>query len=154
MYERRVALIGFGYEVFTLPQPGVRVGALEAAADDEGRVEAALGKHAGYEAGGRGLAVSAGDRDRIAKPHELGEHLGPRNHRHQLLACCGNLGIGFIDRAGDDNGICVADVFFSVADEYGSAQLFEAPGLVVGLEVRALDVITEIQHDLGYPRHA
>jgi hypothetical protein len=98
--------------------------------------------------------VGAGDRDRIAEAHEFGEHLGSRNHGHQRLARRGNLGIGFIDRAGDDNRVCIANVFFSVADEYGSAQLFETPGLVIRLQIRALDVVAEIQHHLRDTRHA
>ena len=154
VHERRIALVSLGDQVFTLPQPRIRIGALEPAADDESRVEAALGKHTGDEARGRRLPVGAGDRDRIAEAHQFREHLRSRHHRHQLLARGGNLRIGFIDRAGDDNRICIADVFFSVADEYGSAQLLEAPGLVVRLEVRTLHVIAEIQHHLGNSRHA
>jgi hypothetical protein len=45
--------------------------------------------------------------------------------------CAGgtDFGVGFIDRAGDDYGVCIANMVFSVADEDGCALLLEAPCL-------------------------
>jgi hypothetical protein len=84
-----------------------------------------------------------GHRDRITEPHKLGQHFGPLHNGHQTLASSGNLRIGFIDRAGNDNGICVLDVCLSVADEYGGALILEAPCLFVGFNVGALDFVAQ-----------
>ena len=43
-------------------------------------------EHRGDERRGRGLAVRAGDRDAVLHAHQLGEHLGARDHRDLQLA--------------------------------------------------------------------
>ena len=98
--------------------------------------------------------MCSGDRDRVAEAHQLGQHFGSTHDRHPLLACRRNLRVGFIDRAGNDYGVCVAYVVGSVADEDGGALAGKALCLLVGLEVGPLHVVTEAQHDLGYSRHA
>ena len=58
MHERGVALVGLGDQVAARAQARIAAGALEPAADHEGRILATLGQHAGDQAGGGGLAVA------------------------------------------------------------------------------------------------
>ena len=154
VYERCVRLIGFRDEVLALTQSRVRVGALEPATDNEGRIKSAFGKNAGDQARRRCLAMRSGNRDRIAKTHEFREHLGALHNGHHLLACGNHFGIGFIDRAGDDNGVCILDIACSVADEYSGALLLKALCLFAGLQIRTLHGVAQAQHDFGNAGHA
>jgi hypothetical protein len=63
--EGRVALVGLDDDVVARAQAGVGARAVQPAADDEGRVDAGLGQHAGHQRGGGGLAVRAGDGDAL-----------------------------------------------------------------------------------------
>ena len=80
---------------------------------------------------------------------ELCEHLGTADNRHQPLSRRCHFRIGFIDRAGNNYGISITYVVSSVADEYGRALIFKAPGLFVRFQVRALHGIAKTQHDFG-----
>ena len=98
--------------------------------------------------------MRAGDCDRVAEPHEFRKHLGALHDRHDFLPCRDDFRIGFIDRAGDHNCICVFDIVRSVADEYGRALFFEAHCLFTGLQIRALYRVAKAQHDFSNARHA
>ncbi len=50
----------------------------------------------------RRLAVGAGDRDALLQTHDLAEHLGAADHRDAPRAGGLDLGVGFLDRRGDD----------------------------------------------------
>ena len=92
--ERAVGLVGLGHQVLALPEPRVGAEARHAPADDDGRVEAALGEHGADHRRGRRLAVRAGDRDAVLEPHQLGQHLGARDHgdlRAARAACTSTL---------------------------------------------------------------
>ena len=54
---------------------------------------------------GRGLAVRAGDRDAVLHAHQLGEHLGARDHRDLQLARAHHLGIRERHRRRDDHHV-------------------------------------------------
>ena len=58
----------------------------------------------------RRLAVSAGDGDSFAQLHQLGQHLGPGNHRDAARARGGHFGIGRPHGGRIDDTLGVADV--------------------------------------------
>ena len=78
--ERAVALVGLRDQHLALAEPRVRAQADHAPADDRGRVEPARREHLGGHRGRRGLAGRAADRHAVLHAHQLGEHLGARDH--------------------------------------------------------------------------
>ena len=81
LQERAVRLVGLGHQELPLAQLGVGPQGVELAADDDGRVDAAVGQDRGHHGGGGGLAVGAGDGDAVLHAHQFGQHLGPRDDR-------------------------------------------------------------------------
>jgi hypothetical protein len=84
--EGRIGLVGLGHQKIAGPEACVGAGGVEPAANDEGRVHAALGQNRRHQAGGGGLAVRAGDGDSLLEAHQLGKHLRTRHHRHLATA--------------------------------------------------------------------
>ena len=103
--ERRIGLVGLGHQEVTLAQPRVDSRRQQSAADDERRIETALGQHAGDEARRRRLAVRAGDRDALLQSHQLGQHQRTRHDRHATLARGQDFGIVGRDGSRHDNYI-------------------------------------------------
>ena len=83
--KRGVALVGFRHQVITCTQLRMARGTVQLPADHEGRVQATFRKQAGGQAGGRGLAMGAGDTDAETETHQFGEHLGARHHGDALF---------------------------------------------------------------------
>ena len=75
------------------PEPRVAAEGAEPAADHGGRVEARALEHQRDHRRRRRLAVRAGDGDAEAQAHQLGQHLGARNHRHAARAGLDDLGV-------------------------------------------------------------
>ncbi|MCY1520553.1 hypothetical protein D9M68_553350 [compost metagenome] len=152
--EAGVALVGLGHQVAAGAELGVGAGRVQAAADDEGRVEAAGGEHRGDQAGGGGLAVGAGDGDAVAVAHQLGEHFRARHHRQATFEGGGDFRVGLVHGAGDDQHVGAIGVFRAMADEYLRAELLQALGHRRGLEVGAGDFVAEVQQHFGDAAHA
>ena len=88
-----------------------------APADHGRRVEAGRVEHVGDQRGGRRLAVGPGDGDAVLHAHDLGEHLGPRDHRDAAPLGLRHLRVAGADRRGDDDDVGVAlEVARVVAD--------------------------------------
>ena len=153
VHERRVAFVSLGHQVLALAEPGIGVGALQAAANDESRVQAAFAKHARDQAGGGCLAVRASHGDRIAKAHQLRQHLRARHDRLQRLPCGEQLRVRFIDCAGHHHRIRVAHVLGRVTDKNRRAVVLQPGDLGISLQVGPLDLVTETQHDFGDAGH-
>ncbi len=154
VHKTRIAFVRFGHEVFTLSEPGIAVGTLKAATDDEGRIEATFGQHARDQARRRRLAVRAGHRDRIAKTHELGQHFRALHDRHQSFARRCDFRIAFVDGTRHNDRVCVANILGVVSDKNGRTQFFEPSDRRIVLEIGALYLVTEAQHDFRYPGHS
>ena len=103
--ERAVALVGLGDQVLSLAESRVRPERAQLAADDDGGIASSLAQDRPEQRGGGGLAVRARDRDAVLHAHQLGEHLGARDHRHLQLARAHHLGIRERDRRGDDQHV-------------------------------------------------
>ena len=63
------------------PSRALLPNALKPPANHRRRIQSGPLEHQRHHRGRAGLAVRAGDRDAEAQPHQLREHLGPRNHR-------------------------------------------------------------------------
>jgi hypothetical protein len=120
--ERRVGLVGLDHDVLARAEARVRAGAVEAAADDEGRVDAGLGQHAGDQRRRRRLAVRAGDRDALLQAHQLGQHHRARHHRDALGARGDHLGVVALHGGRRDDRLRIGDVGRVVADVDADAQ--------------------------------
>src|SRR5213593_1884307 len=154
LQERAVGLVGFGDEELALAQPRVRAETRHPAADDDRRVEAALGQHGADHRGGRGLAVGARDRDAVLETHQLGEHLRAGDRRDLLPARGLDLDVVARDRRRVDDHVRALDVGGLVTDEHLRAQLGEPLDGIAPLLVRAGHPVAEVQEDLGDTGHA
>ena len=78
----------------------------ELAADRERRVEPAVLQRHDQHRRGRRLAVGAGDHQRGAPGHQLGQHRRPQHHRNAAAPGLDEFGVGLRDRGvgGDDRG--------------------------------------------------
>ena len=84
-----------------LAEPRVAAEGAQPPADHRRRIESGALEHQRDHRRRRRLAVRAGDRDREAQPHQLGEHLGPRNHR-DLPRARASTTSGFVGRTADE----------------------------------------------------
>ena len=92
--ERAVALVRFDDHIFAAAQARRGAGVIDAAAHDEGGVEAGRAQDRGDHGCGGGLAMRAGHRDAVFQAHQFGQHLGARNdgnlqpHRFRRFRDC------------------------------------------------------------------
>ena len=111
-------------------------------------------QHGGDQAGGRGLAVRAADRDRPFQPHQFGQHLGAPHHRDQPRAGAGDLRIVRLHRGRHDDDLGAAEVGGVMADGDRDAGLAQ-PADIGGIgDVAALHRVAEVMQHLGDARHA
>ena len=151
--EGRIRLVGLGDQEIALTEAGIGAGGIEAAADDEGRIDTAFGEDAGHQAGGGRLAVRAGDGDAAFESHQLGQHLRARHDRDFPFAGGDDFRIIRLDRRRDHDGIGAGDVLGGMADGDADALAFEAAGRGAGGEIGAADVEIEVGEDFGDAAH-
>ena len=154
LQERAVGLVGFRHQELAPAEAGVRAEVRHATADHDRRVEATLREHGPDHRRGRGLAVGAGHRDPVLEPHQLGQHLGPRNGRDLVLARRLDLDVVARDRGRIDDHVSALDVLGAVADEDLRPEHGQPLDRVVASLVGAGHPIAEVHEDLGDPRHA
>ena len=154
LQERAIRLVGLGHEIVALAEPGVGAEVRHASAHHDRRVVAALGQHGADHRRRRGLAVGAGHRDAVLEPHELGQHLGPRDRRDPVLAGGLDLDVVARHRGGKDDHVRAFHVARVVADEDLGPHLLQALHRVGPLLIRAGHRVAEVQQDLGDARHA
>ncbi|MCY1397037.1 hypothetical protein D9M71_120250 [compost metagenome] len=152
--EAGVALVGLGHQVAAGAELGIGAGGVQAAADDEGRVQAAGGEDRSDQAGGGGLAVGTGDGDAVAVAHQLGEHFRARHHRDAALQGDRNLGVGFVHGAGHHQHIGVLGVLGAMADEDLRTETLQALSHDRRLEVGAGNPVAQVQQHFGDAAHA
>ncbi len=152
--EGGVRLVGLDHDELALAQRRVGASRVELAADHEGRVDSGFGQHAGDQRGGGGLAVSAGDGDAAAQPHQLGQHHGARHDRHMARARGQHLGVVALYGGGGDDRVGAGDMRGLMTDMDADAQ-FGQPARhgAVGL-IGAGDGVAEVVQDLGDAAHA
>ena len=92
------------------PEPRVAAEGAQPPADHRRRIESGALEHQRDHRRRRRLAVRAGDRDRVAQPHQLREHLGPRNHRNLPPRRLDDLGVRRPHRRRHHHDVRVADV--------------------------------------------
>lgn len=152
--ERGVALVGLRDQVAPAAEARVAAGAVQAPADDKGRVAPRLGQQGRDQAGRGGLAVSPGDRDPVTETHQLGEHLGARDHRDAARPRPRDLRVLRPDRGGHHHHIAILDVRRIVADDHAGAERAQALRDRVLPQIGTGDPIAEVDEHLGDPAHA
>ena len=108
--ERTVAFVGLHDHRRAPAQAGVASEGAEPAADHRRRIEPGPLEHQRHHRGGGGLAVRAGDRDAVAKPHQLREHFRARDHRDAPPPRLQQLGIVLTDRRRHHDHVGGADM--------------------------------------------
>ena len=90
----------------------------------------------------------------MLEPHQLGEHLRPAHHGNAPRARRDDLGIVALDGRRNDDHRGLAEIRLIVADRDRRALLAQALDVGVVGEVRALDLVAEVDEHLGDARHA
>ncbi len=154
LQKRAVTFVGLGDEVLGLADAGIGADGVNTAADDDRGVEPSGGEHGGDHRGGGGLAMHAGDGDAVLEAHQFGEHFGTGDYRNVAGVGGGDFGVVACDGGTGDDDVSAGDVFGAMALEGERAECGEAMGDGRGLEVRAGNLIAEVQQDLGDAAHA
>ena len=141
-------------EELALPETGVGAEPVHAAAHHHGGIEAARAQHRGHHRGGGGLAVGARDRDAVLQPHQLGEHLGPRDDRDAALTCGRYFHVVARHRGGVDDHVRPLHVGGGVALVDLGPQPLEPLHRLAAPGVGAGDPVAEREQDLGDAAHA
>lgn len=123
-----VALVGFDDEVLRVSEPCIRAERVDTTADHNCWIKAAAGKYGGDHAGGRGLAVHAGDGYAVFQPHELGEHFGALDYGDFALASFENLRVCSADGGAGDDDVRCGSVGGGMALEDACSKADEAVG--------------------------
>ena len=87
MQERRIALIGFRYQVAAMAQTRMHARRLHQATVDESRVQTRFRINACDHRGGCGFTVCPGNGDAMTKTHQLRQHFRAANNRDTRLVC-------------------------------------------------------------------
>src|SRR5581483_1566339 len=133
---------------------GVGAGALQASADDEGRVELAFRETARDQTRRGGLAVRAGDGDAALQPHQFAEHFRARYHRYFRRARGDDFRIVARHRRGNDDDIGARDALGRVADVHRDAELREPAGIRAFARIRARHLIALVVQHFRDAAHA
>ena len=151
--ERPVALVGLDDEHAPAADGSSGPEIPEVAAHDERRVEARGPQRRGEHRRGRGLAVRAGDRDRLPRRGDRGQDLGPSEHRDPPTAGLDELRVvvGNGGRVRDD--VDVANVLRPMADPHLGSGRAEAVDDHRATEVGATDGVAGAEEDLGDGAH-
>jgi len=134
----------------TRAETRVAAGALQTAADDERRILAAFRKNAGDETRRGRLAVRARHGNRIAKAHELAEHLRARDYGDTLFTRREQFRI-VLPRRRSTRRRHPAPCTFVAAwpNATWRAELREMFRHIVRLQIRALHLVAEVDEHLG-----
>jgi len=143
--EARVAFIGFGDQVAAGAELGIGAGCIQAATNNEGRVQATSGEHRSDQAGRGGLAVGTGDGDAVAITHQLGQHLGTWHHGNAAFKGGGHFRVGSVHGAGHHQHVGLSGVLSAVADENLCAKRLQALGDRRLFQVRAGHLVAQVQ---------
>ncbi len=152
--EGAVALVGLDHHPFALAGLGVGAIGVDHPAVHHRGIDTPGVQQRRHQRGGGGLAVGAGDGDRVFQPHQLGQHLGALDQRDAPLLGGHQLGIVRLDGGRIDHRGGALDVGAVLADEDPGPQLLQPLGVGRGLGVGALHHIAQGQHDLGISAHA
>jgi hypothetical protein len=152
--ERRIRLIGFDDDVVAAAEPRVRAGRIEASADDEGRIEPARRQDARDQAGGRRLAVRAGDRNPLLQPHQFGQHHRARDERHAGRTRGEHFWVVRGHCGRHDDGIRALDVRGRVPLRDRRTELCQSLSRCIGRRVGTAHPVTERQQHFRDAAHA
>ncbi len=152
--ERAVALVGLDHHPFAGAEPGVGTVAVDDAAVDHRGIDPAGIEQRGDHAGGGGLAVGAGDRDRALQPHQFGEHFGAAHDGNAGFERGGDFGVVALDRGRGHHHRRLAEILRGMADHYLDPALAQALDDIALGNVGALHAVAEVVHHFGNARHA
>ena len=151
--ERPVALVRFRHEEIAPAKAGVTSQRIHLAPDHHGGIQPPLRQHIGHHRRCRSLTVGAGNGDAEFQPHQLRQHLGPRNHGNLLGLRRHHLGVLGRHGGGDDHHLRLPHIRLLMADKDASAKLFQSPRRIGRLQIRARHFIAQGQQHLGDAAH-
>ena len=152
--ERCVRFVRFGHDEVAGAQLGIGAGTVQPAADHKGRIEAALCQDTGYQAGGGGLAMGAGNRDAALESHQFGQHQCPRHDRDVSFPSGNDFRIVLIDCGRGHDRIGPANIFRRVPERHFRAQAGEALRCGIRSEIGAGHRVAEVDQHFGNAAHA
>ena len=154
MPEAAAVFAGLGDERIAAAYARAAADRVQLAADVNARILARFDENLRDHRRGGGLAVRAGDADRlIERAHQPPQQHRALNLRNAQPLRLGALGVAFRNGGRIDHQIRAVDVFGAVADVNLYAQLFERFGLVGGVAVGAGHGTALLQHEPRQPAH-
>ena len=124
------------------------------APDDVGRIEPPGTQHTGHEARGGGLAVRPRNRHPVPEPHDLAQHLRPRDDGNLAPARRLDLRVAGRDGGGHHHHFAGTHLLRAVPDVHPEPQAGETPGHLVLVHVRAAHLEAEVMENFRDPAHA
>ena len=153
--ERAIALVSLGDEIVAFAPARVReTERIDATADHRRGIVPGGHQHRVHHRRRGGLAMRAGDRDRVLHPHQLAEHLGARDHRDLARARGFDLGVVALDRARHDDDIRLGEVIGAVPAGDGAADVREMARDLGIVHVGARHPVPHVDEHLGDAAHA
>ena len=122
--------------------------------DHHRRIQPTLGQHIGHHRRRRRFSMRAGNRDPEFQPHQLREHLGPRNHGNLFRLGRHDLGVLRRHGGGDDHDLGLPYIRFLMADKDASAEFFQSSRRIGSLQVRTRHFVPQRQQHLGDAAHS
>ena len=154
LHECAIALISFQDDPVAVSGFRVRAISIDDPAIDHGRIDpGAIEQSRNHRGGGR-FSMRASYGDGPFQANDLSQHIGAAHNGNARSASRLNLDIIILDRAGNDDGACASHIFCDVANMDDGAAFPQPFDIGAFLHIGALNLIAEIDHDLGDARHA
>ena len=121
--------------------------------NNKGRIQTTLSQQTGSQAGGRGLAMGAGNTYAVAKTHQLGQHFGTRYHWYALLSCRHQFRVVCSNSRRHHHYITVSNMGCIMSDKDRNAHVTQTMRHRIFTQISTTHFITEVMHHLGNTTH-
>ena len=137
-----------------LTQPCIGTGTVQFPANNKSGIESTLSKQAGKQAGGGGFSMGSCNGNPMTETHQFCQHLGTWNNRNTLFSRRRHLRIIIGHRRGDDHHITATDIAICMTNVNCRTLRCQSLSHHILTQVRARELITEIEQNLGNPPHS
>ena len=152
--ERCIGLVCLDHDVVARAQLGIRAGTVQAPPNHKRGVKACFGQDTGHQTGGGGFAVGACNGNALFHAHQFSQHDRSWHDRNVAFAGSQHFRVVRFDCGGCDNRIGVFHIGGRVADMGLNAQGCQAVQGGAVRQVRARDLVAQVQQHFGNATHA
>ncbi len=153
LQERAIAFVRLHHHRLTAPQPRVAAERAETPPDHGGRVQPGPFEHERDHRRRCRLAVGPRHGDAVLEPHELREHLRPRNHRHPPAVGLDDLHVVEADRGGHHHHVGSPQVPGVVPGIHPRPEFLEACRDIGAFRIGPTDLVSHVHEQLRDAAH-